>query len=205
MSEGASWISISEAVRWLEQTLGQGKALDPLLWRAGEQAIAVRSRRVQVYQSDGRGIDLKGRGASGNAALIVGLATAHSVKFGGGGKNRLEFTTIDRLAGDDLAYSIRRNDGSNVITFTFMGIELRRDDVAYTFGLSSFTAANRMTRDELKAWIEGCGIENYKAAYETLRIERGKSTPNREYIFMPVWREVKGHRKQGRPPKKLPD
>lgn len=150
MSAKSDWIGMSDAIHWIEQKLGKGKALDPLLWRAGEEAISVRSKRVQVYGSDGRGVDLKGRGASGIAALTVGLATAHIVMFGGGGENRLKGTTIDRLVGDDLAYTAHMHDGSNAMTFTFMGVEFRSEEVADLFDLTGLVAPQRMTDTELR-------------------------------------------------------
>lgn len=194
---------MTSALQWIETGTGKSDALEALLWRAGEQAVAVMSRRVEVYDSDGKSIILKGNGASGIAALTVGLATAHKVMFGSPGRNRLDGTTIDRLAGDDLAYTAHKLDGGG-ITFTFMGILFRRADISRLWGLLEEQippSRPRMTEGELEAWIAACGIENIKLAWTALRAEYGLAAPKKTEVFEPAWRLAHQGRGRGRPKK----
>ena len=51
---------------------------------------------------------------------------------------------------------------------------------------------------ELTDWISNCPTENYKTAYKMLRDQFGKRAPNRDDVFLPAWRNVKGYRGRGR-------
>lgn len=69
-------------------------------------------------------------------------------------------------------------------------------------GERSKPSSQSMTNEQIARWIRASDATDMKSGWKLFRISQGQQAAKKT-VFENVWREVKGHRKRGRPKKRL--
>lgn len=187
------WIGLDEAIRIVENALGQEKALQRLEHRIWEAQVSTRTKLVELWGENGR----TQPATDEDCVLFTRLPIRG---FARAGTPEGAFFSVEHsdLAAGDLSVSV----GDTLICI--FGLRLLRDDVCWAFDIGSAeTRRPRLITQELEKFIHTCGTENSKEAYRLLRAKYGSAAPKRDEVFMHTWKRLKGNRSQGRPRKSL--
>lgn len=186
----SGWIPLDEAIAIVESALGKENALQRLEHRIWEAQVSTKVTLVETWSDLGRTIPP----TLEDQVLFTRLAIKGYAREAIAG-HIYSVEHADLKAGDF-------NVATGGILISVFGLRVLKEDVLWAFNLPSSEARPRtISPVELRRWISDCGTANSKVAYRQLRAEHGPATPKREEEFLPAWREVKGHRRQGRPKK----
>lgn len=89
------------------------------------------------------------------------------------------------------------------VTLEIGGLEFDRPALERALGIKSNTdpllSKKRLTDAAVARWIDSCGVENSKLAWQAIRAEFGAEAPKKTEQFERIWRQLKGNRPRGRP------